>query len=74
MTEEHASASVSAVISTEVLSWPVQKLRELLHDKPQLHVKIQNILGTDLAAKLRKDGAAPGHPSVLFTSMQGHVT
>lgn len=70
LTEEVASARVFANITTRVLSWPVDQLQKLLNDSPELHVKVQSILGTDLAAKLRKDGVTPGHPSLMFSAIE----
>ncbi len=70
LTEEIASARVFANITTQVLAWPMENLRNILEDSPPLHVKIQSILGSDLAAKLRKGGVTPGHPSLMYSAIQ----
>ena len=45
---------------------PAEKLRELLNDSPQLHVKVQGILGADVVEKLRHEGLTSAHPSRLM--------
>lgn len=66
LTQQHASASVIANLSVDYLAWPADQLRTLFEDAPQLHVKVQGILGTDLVEKLRQEGYASAHPSQIM--------
>ena len=70
LTDQHASASVIASLPVHYLSWPANKLRSLFQDLPQLHVKVQGILGTDLVEKLKQEGYASAHPSKVMGMYQ----
>ena len=70
LTEQLASARVVTSIPTEYLSWPVDKLRALFHNSPQLHMKVQGILGADVVDKLRKEGLIAAHPSKVMETYQ----
>lgn len=70
LTEQVASARVTAATPTDYLAWPAAKLRELLYASPVLHVKLQGILGADLVAKLRREAMSAAHPSILFTALK----
>lgn len=66
LTNEEASARVVTVTPTEYLTWPVERLRELLNQSPDLHVKVQGILGNDLVEKLRQESMDAAHPSRII--------
>jgi len=66
LTQQNASASVTARLPVEYLCWPIDQLRGLVEDTPQLHVKVQGILGTDLVKKLRQEGYAVAHASKIM--------
>ncbi len=68
LTQQHASASVLASHPINYLAWPADQLRTLFEDAPQLHVKVQGILGTDLVEKLRQEGYSTAHPSQVMGS------
>ncbi len=70
LTEEPASANVVARLPMDYLCWPVPTLREFLRDNPQIHVKVQGILGTDLVEKLRREGFSAAHPSKIMNMYQ----
>lgn len=70
LTEQVASARVTAATATDYLAWPAEKLRGLLQASPVLHVKLQGILGADLVAKLRREAMSAAHPSILFTALK----
>ena len=70
LTEQHASASVIAGVRMEYLSWPADKLREFFADNPQVHIKVQGILGADLVEKLRREGFSAAHPSKIMDMYQ----
>ncbi|QEG36550.1 cyclic nucleotide-binding domain-containing protein [Bythopirellula goksoeyrii] len=70
LTEQVASARVVTVLPTEYLSWPVEKLRTLFENSPQLHMKVQGILGADVVDKLRKEGIIAAHPSKIMETYQ----
>jgi hypothetical protein len=54
LTGKPAGADVVAATGLRVVAWPTAELRALLADNPDLHVVMQQVLGTDLAAKLRR--------------------
>jgi len=66
LTQQNASANVIASLPVEYLAWPAGKLRSLFAANPQLHVKMQGILGIDLVEKLRQEGYATAHPSQVM--------
>ena len=66
LTDEPASANVIARLPLDYLSWPVEQLQEFLRDNPQIHVKVQGILGVDLVEKLRREGFNAAHPSKIM--------
>ena len=70
LTGQPASANVVAVEPTEYLSWPIAKLRTMLNTAPQLHVKLQSVLGADLVAKLRADAATQATASGLMVALR----
>ena len=70
LTEEPASANVVARLPLDYLSWPADKLREFLRDNPDIHVKVQGILGADLVEKLRREGFSAAHPSKIMDKYQ----
>ena len=70
LTDHLASARVTAGGPTSYLSWPVAKLRSLLANAPELHVKVQAILGSDVVGKLRREGHAAAHPSAVATVLR----
>lgn len=70
LTEEPASADVIAGIPVDYLSWPTKELRDFLRDNPQIHVKVQGILGVDLVEKLRREGFSAAHPSKIMDKYQ----
>ncbi len=70
LTEQLASARVVTNIPTEYLAWPVEKLRLLFEQSPQIHVKVQGILGADVVDKLRKEGLIAAHPSRVMETYQ----
>ena len=70
LTQQNASASVIANLPLDVLSWPVDKLRALFEDAPQLQIKVQGILGADLVEKLRREGFSAAHPSKIMDMYQ----
>jgi CRP-like cAMP-binding protein len=70
LTEQDASASVVAQLPLGYLAWPVDQLRTLFHDAPQIHVKFQGVLGSDLVEKLRHEGISAAHPSQIINSYQ----
>jgi hypothetical protein len=69
LTEQLASARVVAGSAVDYLAWPAEKLRAFLVAAPELHVKVQGILGCDVVAKLRQEGFATAHPSQVFTAL-----
>ncbi len=69
LTENNASARVVAEAPTDYLAWPVPKLRALLANAPALHVKLQGVLGCDMVNKLRRDGLAAAHPSLMSVAL-----
>jgi CRP-like cAMP-binding protein len=54
LTGKPAGADVVAATALRVVAWPTAELRALLDDNPDLHVTMQQVLGADLAAKLRR--------------------
>lgn len=70
LTEQVASARVVTSIPTEYLAWPVEKLHLLFNNSPQLHMKVQGILGADVVDKLRKEGIIAAHPSKIMETYQ----
>ena len=70
LTEQDACASVIARTPLDYLALPVDELRSLFQDAPQIHVKVQGILGTDLVEKLRHEGFSAAHPSQIMTRYQ----
>jgi len=70
LTQQRASASVVASLRVDYVAWPADQLRELFEDVPQIHVKVQGILGTDLVKKLRLEGYASAHPSKIMRTYQ----
>ncbi|WP_218932286.1 cyclic nucleotide-binding domain-containing protein [Adhaeretor mobilis] len=65
LTGAPASADVIAQTELQVLSWPLDKLRDFLVEYPQIHFKLRGVLGTDLVEKLRQRGHADAHPSLM---------
>jgi hypothetical protein len=55
---------VVAGAPVDYLAWPVSKLREMLEGAPELHLKVQGVLGSDLVAKLRQGAHWAAHPSL----------
>ncbi len=53
LTGKPPGADVVAVSPLCVMQWPIEPLREFLDDNPELQVTMQQVLGADLAAKLR---------------------
>jgi CRP-like cAMP-binding protein len=53
LSEQPASASVWAEGALEYFAWPCSALRELLAGAPALQAKVQQILGSELAEKVR---------------------
>jgi len=66
LTQQNASASVIASLPVDYLAWPADQLRALFEEAPQLHVKVQGVLGTDLVEKLRQEGYSAAHPSKVM--------
>ena len=54
LTGKPPGADVAAVTPLRVVQWPFAPLREFLDDNPELHATMQRVLGSDLAAKLRR--------------------
>ena len=54
LTGKPAAADVIAATPLRVVEWPTTALREFLADEPDLHATVQQVLGRDLAAKLRR--------------------
>ncbi|MFN0245705.1 MAG: cyclic nucleotide-binding domain-containing protein [Kofleriaceae bacterium] len=54
LTGKPPGADVIATSQLRVLCWPVEGLRAFLDDNAELHSVMQQVLGADLAAKLRK--------------------
>lgn len=65
LTGQPASANVVTRLPVEYLSWDVDSLRAYFDESPQLHAKMQGILGVDLVGKLRREGFAAAHPSKI---------
>lgn len=55
LTGKPAGADVIATTTLRVVEWPTTQLRALLDANPELHATMQQVLGTDLAQKLRRD-------------------
>jgi hypothetical protein len=53
LTGQTASADIRGDGALKTIAWPQQHLRDLKSSKPALFLKLQGILGCDLAAKLR---------------------
>lgn len=70
LTDQAASASVIASVPVEYLAWPADTLRDFFKDNPQIHIKVQGILGTDLVEKLRKEAFSAAHPSKIMDMYQ----
>lgn len=70
LTKQNASASVIARLPVEYIAWSDEQLRLLFKDAPQIHVKVQGILGSDLVEKLRQEGFAAAHPSKIMGRYQ----
>ncbi|MCG8450366.1 MAG: popeye domain-containing protein [Pirellulales bacterium] len=70
LTEENASASVTANVPMEYLSWPADILKEFFEESPQIHIKVQGVLGADLVEKLRREGFSAAHPSKIMDMYQ----
>jgi hypothetical protein len=54
LTGKPPGADVEAATQLRVLRWQVEKLREFLDENPELRATMQQVLGSDLAAKLRR--------------------
>lgn len=54
LTGKPPGADVVATTSLRVVHWPVEALRAFLADKTELHSTMQQVLGADLAVKLRR--------------------
>ncbi len=54
LTGQPASADIHGGGNLRAISWPQQQLRDLKKAKPALFMKLQGILGCDIAAKLRE--------------------
>jgi hypothetical protein len=55
LTGKPAGADVIATSTLRVVEWPTTELRALLDANPELHMTMQQVLGADLAQKLRRD-------------------
>lgn len=53
---EPACANVTAASGARCVHWQRDRLEALLRDRTDLRAALQNIIGTDLACKLRRDG------------------
>jgi hypothetical protein len=53
LTGKPPGADVIASAPVRVVQWPTAELRALLEANPELHVVMQQVLGSDLATKLR---------------------
>jgi len=65
LTQQSASARVVAAAQVDYLAWPSSKLRWMLDGAPELHLKFQGVLGSDLVAKLRQGAQSAAHPSLV---------
>jgi hypothetical protein len=54
LTGKPPGADVEATTPLRVVRWPLAPLREFLDDNPDLRATMQQVLGNDLAAKLRR--------------------
>jgi len=54
LTGKPAAADVIAATTMRVVEWPTAALRKFLDDEPDLRATMQQVLGRDLAAKLRR--------------------
>ena len=54
LTGKPPGADVVAVTGLRVVEWPTAALRAFLEEQPELHATMQQVLGSDLAAKLRR--------------------
>jgi cyclic nucleotide-binding protein len=54
LTGKPPGADVEATTPLRVVRWPLGPLREFLDDNPDLRATMQQVLGSDLAAKLRR--------------------
>jgi CRP-like cAMP-binding protein len=70
LTGQPASARVVAGSPTDYLAWPAARLRVLLSASPELHVKMQGVLGCDLVEKLRYEAITAAHPSRVITALR----
>lgn len=61
LTGDPPRASVVAGVACRCVHWPVSALRGFLDANPEIRAVMQNLLGADLARKLR--GGAPTQPS-----------
>jgi hypothetical protein len=57
MTGQPASADIRGTPQLKTVSWPQTKLRELEKKNPQMFIKLQGIIGGDLAQKVREANA-----------------
>ncbi len=57
LTGEGASADVFARGEVQYMAWEQEKIRSLQQINPDLYMKIQNILGKDLSAKIKSGGS-----------------
>lgn len=53
LTEEPASATVTAATPIIYLAWPKRELRKLLERNPTMRLNLHGVIGTDMAHKLR---------------------
>lgn len=54
LTGKPPGADVRAISGVRAVHWPIRELRSFLADNTELHSTMQQVLGADLAAKLRK--------------------
>tara|TARA_B100000949_G_scaffold139627_1_gene122724 strand:+ start:47 stop:697 length:651 start_codon:yes stop_codon:yes gene_type:complete len=54
LTEEEASATVTATEPTRYLAWNKQQLRKFLNRNPSLRFAMQGVLGVDVSKKLKE--------------------
>lgn len=63
LTGQPASADIRGGGTLKTVSWPQTALRALAKDKPQLYIKLQGIIGGDLAQKVRDANATHATPA-----------
>lgn len=63
LTGQPASADIRGTPQLRAMAWPQAKLRELEKKSPQLFIKLQGIIGGDLALKVREANATHATPA-----------